>query len=120
MPDPYTHRLEARSVKLAAAVKSRVDSFATALTPPGARPPFTRLFSEPKAITWWLDNWNNPETGLRLRQAMPPLNQIELHNMLSQHIMENGLVPQQTDMGTLGGTAQSDLTRGLGLGGRAY
>lgn len=101
----YQHTLERRSVKLAAAIDGRVNSFSTALTPPGSRPPFTQTFSKDRALDTILDNWQHPATQQWISQ-MDPASQLELHNALSQHILEKGLMPT---------TAQPDgisVTRG--------
>lgn len=82
----YQHRLEKRANLLATALNKRVSTLSTSLKPPGARPPFTQMLSDRKALEWWLDNISNPETGGSLLQQMDPVSQVELHNALSQHI----------------------------------
>lgn len=91
MPSSYQHILERRSSNLASAMKQRVNTFATALTPPGQRPPFTQMFSKDKAMDTILNNWQLPAMQQWIN-SMDPQSKLELHNALSQHIMEKGLM----------------------------
>lgn len=84
------HRLEARADKLAAALQHRVGVFAQAVTPPGSRPPFTKPFSESKALDTILQHWNHPATQQWI-SSMDPVAQLELHNAIGEHI--RGLMP---------------------------
>ena len=88
----YQHSLEARASKLAAALNQRVDAFASALTPPGSRPPFTHSFSRTGALDTILKNWNHPATQQWIG-AMDPLAQLQLHNALGEHIRQSGMMP---------------------------
>lgn len=103
MASSYVHILERRSLKLANAMSRRVQTMSTALTPPGSRPPFTQTFSKDKALDTILNNWKLPATQQWIG-SMDPQSQLELHNALSQHILEKGLMnataqPGGTSMG---------------------
>lgn len=87
---PASNRFEARATKLAGALKQRVNVYSQAITPPGARPPFTRPYSEPRALQAILDHWSHPATQAWI-SAMDPQQQLELHNAIGNHI--RGLMP---------------------------
>ena len=50
------------------------------------------MFSANKALDTILKNWRLPETQQWIG-SMDPQSQLELHNALSQHIMDQGLMP---------------------------
>ena len=110
----YQHVLERRSLKLATAIQNRVSSFSSALTPPNTRPPFTTTFGKDKALDTILNNWKLPATQQWV-QSMDPQSQLELHNALSQHILEKGYMnaTSQPDGISMGG---AELNRASSMG----
>lgn len=86
------HRLEIRATKLAGAIQNRVNTLSEGITPPGARPPFTTHYNPQKAADFILKNWQHPATQQWIG-SMDPQSQLELHNALSQHILDQGLMP---------------------------
>ena len=105
---PVQNRLEQRSAKLASALKHRVNVYSQAITPPGARPPFTKTFSEPKALQTILDHWNHPATQAWI-SAMDPQSQLELRNALGEHI--KGLMPSTAQPDGMSVTGQAEMNR---------
>lgn len=83
------HTLERRSDMLAAAMKSRVASVSSAITPKGGRPPFTRKLSVQEALVWWLKHRYDP-IGMAQYGAMTPLQQQELDAWLAQAVNHPG------------------------------
>ena len=104
-------RLELRARKLGDAINRRVDTIATGLRPPGQRPSFTTMLSQKDALSWWLKNWGNPDTGQKVLAQMDPSSQLELHAALSQHIESQGL------MGGTMNKAQTMAAPGIGAQG---
>lgn len=115
MASSYQHSLERRSIRLASAIQQRVHSFSTALTPPGTRPPFTQTFSKDKALDTILQNWKLPATQNWIG-AMDPRSRLELHNALSQHILEKGYMNATAQPGGMGmGPAEMNRASLMGV-----
>lgn len=115
MASSYQHTLERRSLRLANAMQQRVSSFATALTPPGSRPPFTQTFSKDRALDTILNNWKLPATQ-QWMASMDPSSRLELHNALSQHIMDKGLMNATSQPGGISTNGTAELNRASSMG----
>lgn len=116
MASNYEHALERRSSRLASAMKQRVQTFATSLTPPGTRPPFTQTFSRDKALDMILNAWHMPAMQQWVG-AMDPASKLELHNALSEHIMQKGLMnsTSQPDGIPASGATSMDKASSMGV-----
>lgn len=112
----YQHRLEQRADKLAAAMKARVQALSTGITPPGSRPPFTQTFGKDRALDTLLTHWQHPATQQWV-QSLPPMDQLSLHNALSQRILERGLMPAtaQPDGMSITGGAEANRASMMGV-----
>lgn len=115
MASSYQHTLERRSLRLASAMQRRVESFSTALTPPGSRPPFTQTFSKDKALDTILTHWKMPATQQWI-SSMDPQSQLELHNALSQHILEKGLMNATSQPDGFSTSGAAELNRASSMG----
>lgn len=114
MANAYQHTLERRATRLAGAMQRRVQTFSTALTPPGARPPFTQTYNPNKALDAILNHWQHPATQQWIA-SMDPASQLELHNALSQHILEKGYMNPTAQPDGMSMDGGAELNRASGM-----
>ena len=81
--------MEELSHNLANRIISLRDMFAEALRPPGERPPFTKVLSMPRALSWWSQH-RYDKFGQAVLQNMSPESVLELDKALSEQ-NEEGL-----------------------------
>ncbi len=65
------------------AIKQRVHTLATSMTPEGGRPPFTRRMTAAEALHWWLQH-RYDQLGMALVQQMQPQQVAALDAWLAQ------------------------------------
>lgn len=65
------------------AIKKRVHTLATSMTPEGGRPPFTRRMTVAEALRWWLQH-RYDQLGMPLVQQMQPQDVAALDAWLAQ------------------------------------
>lgn len=79
------HTIERRAAMLATKMQQRVDILRDFMRPEGARPPFTQLLQEQRAMQFWAAH-RYDELGARVLQNMTPQHIAELDAALAQSL----------------------------------